>query len=423
MDQSNVVPFRALRYSTDAVGDPGAVWAPPYDVIGAADAAALRGRSPYNIVHVTNPEGEAPERYVTAARTLESWMAQGVMARDDTPAFLVHQREFDYAGGRLVRTGVWALLRLQPFDAGVVMHHERTMKGPKKDRLSLMRACSAQLSPIFFICSDGDGRVSNVIKDVVGTAPLESTEFPATQHHKVWRTEYTGAAVKLAAMLNGQNFLIADGHHRYETAQTYRDALIGEGAPQTGGHAHEYVLAYIVPDSDPGLLLLPAHRAVGGEPLDWESAVQSVSGRFDVVEVGAADLGQAAGWLDEAAGQPAFVLVARDRPGGWLLKLKNPDVYTGIASVAFHEVFLSEGLGLTAEQQVERMSYLKDSAETLETVQSGGAQAAVLLAAPRVTQVREAAALGHRTPPKTTFFWPKVPTGVAVHLVRSAEVV
>ncbi len=421
MGNSVVVPFRALRYRGDKVSDLGAVWAPPYDVITTADAAALRQQSPHNIVRITNPEGEGPERYAVAAQTLNAWISEKIMAEEEEPAFFIHQHEFESGDARHVRTGIWALLKLEPFEAGLVIPHERTMKGPKADRLALMQECSAQMSAIFFICSDPDGRISNVLKDLVGGAPTEETEFPAGQSHKVWRVEPMGPAVKLGALLNEQTFLIADGHHRYETALAYSDALIREGAPQTGRNSYEYVLAYIVPESDPGLQLLPTHRAIVGEPLDWEAAVLKMSDKFDVVEMDEMDLGSAGDWLNSTVGQPAFVLVAKDRPGAWLLRQREPDAFTTIAAVAFHEVFMFEGLGLSAEDQVPLMRYTKDPAAAVDSVRSGKAQAAALLSAPLVVQIREAAAAGERTPPKTTFFWPKVPTGVAVHLIDPSE--
>ena len=420
--EAGVVPFRALRYWIDEVGDLGAVWAPPYDVIGPEEAAALRQRSPYNIVRITNPEGEAPSRYADAARTLDSWVSDQILAREESPAFYVHRHRFEFAGAGYERTGVWALLRLEPFDAGVVLPHERTMKGPKADRLALMRACRAQLSPIFFICSDPGGRLSDALGESAGDAPLEETEFPAGESHRIWRLA-APAAERLSSAMAEQVFLIADGHHRYETALAYRDGLIEEGAPRTGRQAHEYVLAYIVPENDPGLLLLPTHRVVGGDPLEWDAAVEEFSDRFEVMDVEDRDLEPALTALDDEAGRPAFILVTHERSGGRLMRLREPDAFTGISSVAFHDVFLAEGLGLSRDEQIARMSYLKDPVETLERVRTGSAQAVALLAAPEVAQVRAAAAAGKRMPPKTTFFWPKVPTGVAVHAVDPDEVV
>ncbi len=421
MSRRSVLRFRPLRYRPERVGDLGGVWAPPYDVIGPDDAAALRARSLHNIVRLTNPEGAAPERHREAARTLESWLAEGVLGRNERPALYIHRHTFQYGDARYTRTGVWGLLRLHPFDAGVVLPHERTMRGPKADRLALMRACRAQLSPIFFICSDPQEELGPTLAELAAGRPLERAEFPAGQSHEIWRVDEPERLERLEGLLGAQVFLIADGHHRYETALAYRDGLIDGGAARTGGRAHEFVLAYVVPEHDPGLLLLPTHRLIGGGPVDWKGSVLRLSDRFDVVRLQEIDPKAIEERLAEEKGRPTFVLVPKDVPGGWLLRLRRPDEFTAISSVALQEVFLSEGVGLSADDQVERLTYVKDTAAALAAVNSGAAAAVALLAAPEVTQVAAAAAVGRRTPPKTTFFWPKVPTGIALHRIDPQE--
>jgi uncharacterized protein (DUF1015 family) len=413
-----VAPFRALRYQTDRVGDPGAVWAPPYDVISAERAAELRERSAYNFVRITNPAGDPPGRYEDAARTLKTWIADGVLAQDEQPAFYVHKHAYEYGGDRLTRSGIWALLKLADFDEGVVLPHERTMKGPKADRLALMRACGAQLSPVFCICSDPQDRVGSLLGDLASERPALRTEFPAGESHEIWRVEGREALEQLSASLNEQTFLIADGHHRYETALANRDELIAGGASRDGRGAHEHVLVHVVPESDPGLLLLPTHRVIAGGELDWDGAAQGASGSFEIVRLDDEGIEAALQALEEEAGRPTFVVVTRES-GGLLMRLRQPDALSGVSSVAFHDVFLSESVGLAPEEQLSRVSYVKDPAEALRAVESGSAEAAALLAAPKVAQVREAVALGERLPTKSTFFWPKVPSGVAVHVFGS----
>ncbi len=410
-------PFRALRYRSDRVDGLDAVLAPPYDVIDVEQAAQLRGRSSYNIVHITNPTGDAPERYERAARTLESWVDDGVLVRADRPAFYVHRHHFSSGGESFQRTGVWAVLKLAAYDEGIVLPHEGTMRGPKADRLALMRACRAHLSPVFFICSDADARITRLLGDLTEGEPTERAEFPAGQAHEVWNVEEREMLDGLAGALNEKNFLIADGHHRYETALAYRDEV---GSADTGGSgraAHDFLLAYIVPEGDPGLLLLPTHRTIGGEPLNWSGASLDAASDFEVTRLTDMNGESAQQALEEEAGRPTFVLVAQGEPGGWLMRLRNPGAVRGISAVALHDAFLSGCLGLSAEEQSGRISYLKEASAALEAVRSGAVQAAALLAAPLVSQVREAAAAGERTPAKTTYFWPKVPTGFAIHVV------
>lgn len=414
-------PFRALRYRADRIGQLGAVWAPPYDVITRDSAEELRAKHSHNIVRITNPEGDGDDRYSRAAETLQSWVADGSLAREDESSLYLHRHSYQLGDDRHTRTGVWALLKLEPFDAGIVLPHERTMSGPKVDRLALMRACQAQLSPVFFICSDPNGKVSKLLGRLASEEPSDAAEFPKGHDHQVWQVARRETVEELTGLLNEQVYLIADGHHRYETALAYRDGLLASGAPETGRGAHEFIMAYVVPEGDPGLALLPAHRVVTGEPLEWIGAVLKASGRFDVKRLGEAELDSVERMLEDEAGRPAFVLVARDVEGGWLLRLRKADSLSGISSVAFHEVFMPEAAGLTRDDQLGRMGYVKSVGEALERVRSGSAQAAALLAAPQVEQVREAARAGERLPTKTTYFWPKVPTGVAVHWIDPGE--
>ena len=420
--ERSVAAFRPLRYRTERVGELGAVWAPPYDVITTSDAAALRARHSHNIVRLTNPEGDEATRYREAARTLQAWVADGVLARDDEPTAILHRHHFALAGQAYERSGLWSLLRASPFDAGIVLPHERTMSRPKADRLALMQACQAQFSPIFVIASDPSGAFRQRLSELAKQAADARTEFPAGEQHEIWHLAGSGFE-GLAAALEGQTFLIADGHHRYETFLTFRDELVRDGASATGKLTHEFSLAYIVSERDPGLLVLPTHRLIGGESRDWVGAVLRATERFDVVRLEDPDVETVADILIEEAGRPTFVIVAHDMSGGWLLRLRKPNRLQTVAAVAFHDVFLPEVLKLEPDEQHLRMTYIKDASEAVTSVRSGAKQAAALLAPPLVAQVREVALAGQRLPAKTTYFWPKVPTGIALHVINPEEAV
>lgn len=419
-----LAPFRPLRFTSEPGANPGAVWAPPYDVITTEDAAELRSRHPRNIVRITNPQNGNEDRpYSLAAQTLRGWVEQGWLTRESLPAVYVHDHAFESAGAAYRRTGVWGLVKLHELGAGSVLPHEHTMKGPRADRLALMRACRAQLSPIFFICSDPHGELLRFIQESASGEPTEEAEFPTSMRHRIWRVVSRGALSRLAEIMRDRVLLIADGHHRYETALAYRDELVGAGAARTGHAPHEHVLAYVVPETDPGLLLLPTHRVLGGDPLPWASTVAQVSDRFETIRLDEPGVEAAVRGLELERGRPSFVLVTRGEEGGWLLRLRKPDQTTSISSIALHEVFLREGAGLTKEGQLQRISYVKDSGEAVEQVRTGTAQAAFLMAAPEVGQVRSSAASGRRLPPKTTYFWPKVPTGIAIQPIDPAETI
>ncbi len=414
----SVAPFRALRFQTSRVGDLGLVWAPPYDVIDSESAKELRAASPYNIVRVTNPEGKGAERYAGAARQLRSWIDEGALAQDPAPAFYVHRHSFSSGSRTSSRVGLWALLQLVGFNERVVLPHERTMKGPKEDRLALMRACRTHLSPVFFICSDADGQIATALRKLSATKPAEQTEFPRGEQHEIWPVGRPRDQEKLAALLSGQIFLIADGHHRYETALAYREELLAAKTSPGGGSTIDYVLAYIVPENDPGLLLLPTHRTIAGEQVNWVAAALKATSHFDIVRLDEENLDDAWLKLEGEAGQPAFLLVAGEQEGGWLMRLRSAGAAEMVSAVAFHDAFLTGCVGLSSVEQLERIGYVKDLVAALHAVRTGEVQAAALLAPPDVTQVRAAVVSGERLPPKTTYFWPKVPTGVAMHSIQ-----
>jgi uncharacterized protein (DUF1015 family) len=418
-----IAPFRPLRFKIEPGADAGVVWAPPYDVITDEDAAELRSRHPRNIVRITNPAQTSTDPYASAARTLRDWVAEGWLARDAQSGVYVHRHRFESGGNAYERAGVWALLGLEEFGAGAVVPHERTMTGPKADRLALMRACQAQLSPIFFICSDPQARLREFMEESARDEATEGAEFPSGIRHQIWRVVNRRAVERLSAIVRDQVLLIADGHHRYETALDYRDELIAGGAARTGRGSHEFVLAYIVPETDPGLLLLPTHRVMRGASLPWISAVLKTTDRFEILRLDERGVEAAMRGLAEERGRPSFVLVARGEEGGWLLRLRKPTETTVISSVALHDVFLRDGAGLTEEEQIQRISYVKDPSKALSNVRTGAAEAVFLLAAPEVRQVRTAAVAGERLPPKTTYFWPKVPTGIAIHPIDPAEMI
>ncbi len=427
-----LAPLRAWRYDAQKVGALGDVWAPPYDVISPEAAAELRSKHANNFVRLTQPEASGSGRYADAARTLDSWIADGILVRDDAPSLYVHRHHFELNGEQHTRVGVWGLLRLVPYEAGIVLAHERTMKGPKADRLALMKACRAHLSPIFFICSDPDGSIGRILGDEMAGAASERAEFPAGQTHELWRVSEPAALDRIARSMSEQVYLIADGHHRYETALAYREALLSEGAPAAGqgggggggGGGHHYILAYVVPEGDRGLSLEPTHRVMSGDGhTDWRGAIAAMEDDFRVQKLGGGAVGDAMALLEDRAGRASFVLVVRGEEGGWLLEPKES--VTDIPAVALHEMFLAKLPGWSdAQSEGEgwgRVSYTRDPAEALEDVRSGAAQAAALLASSTVGQIREAARAGQRLPTKTTYFRPKVPTGIAIHRIDPGE--
>ena len=426
-----LAPFRALHYDAARIGDPGAVWALPYDVISTEEAEALRRRHPCNIVRITLPEPGEPDRYTVAAQVLDSWIRDGTLVREPEPSLYVHRHTYDAGDGvERRRTGLWGVLRLVALDSGVVIPHERTFSGPKADRLALMRATGAQLSAVFLTAADPDGRLLGLLEAQGAGAIDARAEFPAGERHELRRVRDASAIAGFAAALRDDSLLIADGHHRYETALAYRDEVRISAGTSRGGH--EFVMVCIASEQDPGLRVEPTHRVIAGTAqVDWMAAVSRAGVRFDVQEVPESRLTRPGEILDTIAGRPAFVLVVAGREGGWRLELRpapggasgRPGAARSLGAVALHDAFLTEAVGLDRGRQESGgfLTYTREPAEAVRRVRRGSAGAAALVSAPRTSQIREATRGGERLPPKTTFFWPKVPTGPAIHRIDPDE--
>ncbi len=416
-----LAPFRAIRY-TDAAGEAADLLAPPYDVIDEAAAEALRSRSPFNCVRLVLPEGEAPERYRAAADLLDEWLEAGILAEDDAPSAYVYRQDFELDGKRLSRRALFAALQLTPFDAGEVLPHERTHSGPKADRLALMRAAVAQLSPIFLIARDSERRVGDMFAAVESDTPVLEATTPDGIEHRLWRV-VGPKAEQLCDACGREPLLIADGHHRYETALAYL-------ADSVGGGRAAYVLACIVPAADPGLVVLPTHRALdmaapsGG----WRDALKS---RFEAVAAasnGGAEPNALAETLSSEPGLRIGLVNAQD-PEALVLSpraealensgLSGPEQL--ISAAVLDRLVFGDTLDSSPEELARRgaLSYHRDAKDAAGAV--GAAGAAFLLPAVSVDDVWKAVQAGVRLPPKSTYFAPKMPTGLVFRSLIPVE--
>lgn len=445
--------FRALVYEPDRVGGVGAVGdlsrvlAPPYDVIDEAQRVELERRHPYNVVRLELPRGgSAWGPYDAAARLLREWEAQGVLRRDPQEAMWIHTHEFPLpngepgdgsqggaggagdAGGAAsevprvrLRTGLWAAVRLVEFERRVVLPHEHTLPAPKADRLALLRACRVQCSPVFFVAEDPSGELAALLTGAAAGPPSFAAEFPAGERHRVWRAGRE-LANRLTELLSETTLLIADGHHRYETALAFRDETRASSRPLPGA---EFVLGHIVSERDPGLVLFPTHRVLAGvADLDSARILERAARWFAISELASSDSRAVLAALEAAgrAGRAALALLMPGTGSVILLEARRQAEervaapLRGIPVVALHQVFLPEVLGLgEAEQRREGfIGYTRDAEEALRAVREGSAQLACLVLPPRFAQLRAAARAGFRFPPKTTYFAPKVPTGIAL---------
>src|SRR5215207_317599 len=407
---ADVQPLRALHYDLAKVGSLAAVAAPPYDVIDPQQRAALAARSPYNVVRVDLPEGDDP--YAEAARTFQQWRDEGAVVRDDEPTLWTLTQDYVGPDGRtLMRHGVFARVRVEDYGPGRIRPHERTHPGPKEDRLRLTRATKANLSPIFSLYDDPSGETAAVLQSAQAYGELTDEDGTV---NRLGRVTDPAAIEVFQRALQPAELLIADGHHRYETARVYADEVGGEGE-------HRYVLMCLVALQDEGLTIFPTHRLIRDTtPKTQEALGSTLRELFEVEEIEHAQLrppdGEGPltmGYIDSFF-KRAFRLTLKDQAIADRALDRMPDAYRRLDTAVLEALLLKGPLGLDEDDiaHLRGLGYSRTDDEALQLVLSGEYDAAFFLRATPVQQVRDIAAAGVNMPPKSTYFFPKVPTGL-----------
>ena len=406
-DVALIRPFRALRY-TEAAGALRELVAPPYDVIDARERERLGEQSPANAVHLILPKGDEP--YRVAAALLEDFKKRGWLATDGEPAFFVYAQRFDVQGRSNERWGLLSALELQPFSANVVLPHERTLAGPKADRLNLIRACRTNLSPIFGLV-DAPLELASIVE---GQTPFAEFTDRAGITHRMWRIADAATVERLVGRVASEQIFIADGHHRYEISLAYRDERRAVETDKGKPHAYDFVLCYLCSTRDPGLVVLPTHRLLKDAPAQDELLARlRATCRVTEVPSGTALLAK----LEQpsANGELRVGLVRRGHDGAWLVEATAATPLGSLAPElrALEVSFLHEAVlpGIPAD----RFTYTHDDREALDAVTGGDADLAVLLPPPRVSDVLVISRAALTMPQKSTYFHPKVLTGLAFH--------
>ncbi len=410
---ADVEPFRALHYDRDRVDGLQRVVAPPYDVIDAEQRAELVERSPYNVVEIDLPQGDDP--YAHAADVFEHWQREGILVRDDEPALWALEQDYTGPDGRRrTRHGFFARVKVEDYGPGRIRPHERTHPGPKEDRLRLTRATHANLSPIFSLYDDPAGAAWGALAPHVTGEPWAEVTDEDETTHRLWRVADASATDAVREALADKELLIADGHHRYETARVHH---------QEGGAGH--VLMCLVALQDPGLTVFPTHRLL--TELDdprRESLRTTIQRDFDIAEVTADALEPQGdgpvrmGYLDSHHGRP-LMLTLRDPAIAAAALPDKPDPYRGLDTAVLEALVLHGALGMSEDDisHLHGLDYARDTAQARERVESGAAQAAFFMRGTPVSQVRDVAAAGESMPPKSTYFFPKVLTGMVFNLL------
>jgi uncharacterized protein (DUF1015 family) len=406
-----ILPLRALRYDPDRTGGLQDVVAPPYDVIDDAQRLELEARSPFNVVQIDLPRG-GEDRYDHAARLLDAWEDEGIVVRDAVPALWTLEQDYTGPDGRpRTRLGFFARVRVQEYGAGRIRPHERTHPGPREDRLRLTRATHANLSPIFSLYSDPSGAARAAL---AAPRAWAQTTDPDGTVNRLGRITDPDTIASVQGVLADAELLIADGHHRYETARVYAEEVGGEGP-------HRYVMMCLVALEDPGLTVFPTHRLVSGLTAEQKEALAGVL-RADFAPEQLADSAQLVpgsseevriGYIDAHFKAP-YMLTLRDPAIADAALPGRAAPYRRLDTAVLEGLILKDTLGMTDEDidHLDGLGYARDLDQALELIDDGSYDAAFLMAPTPVTRVQEVAASGESMPPKSTYFFPKVPTGL-----------
>lgn len=430
---AKVTPFTAIRYRPGAIENLVDVLAPPYDVISPEEQKELYERHSRNVVRLILGE-QSPDdtdddnRYTRSAAFLEQWLGDGTLERVDKPALYLYAQEYDLGGRRLNRTGFICRVKLEAFGEGSIFRHERTLSGPKVDRLNLTRACRTNFSQVFGLYADPDNALDAKWAEVAQSAPEVDVTDGEGVRHRMWVIRDEGLVGEVRRFMNEKPIVIADGHHRYETALNYRNERRAADGDPEGERDYDYVMMYLSNIHSQGFTVLPTHRLVTDiETVDTATLKAGLEKYFDVTEreVTADGLDSL---LDELArrGEQAtsFGCYAGDGKG-FLLSLKpgaEPESSGGAADAALakldvyilQELIFEKTLGVSKEAVASKknVSYTPDARAAVAAVDAGRANLAFLMNSTSVEQVMEVATNGGVMPQKSTYFYPKLISGL-----------
>jgi len=434
---ADVQAFRAFRYDLGRVGNLSDVIAPPYDVIDPGLQQTLYDRSPFNVVRlILNKElptdNDADNRYLRASHTLRDWQHEaGVLAQDSARALYVYHQDFEVEGKHYTRKGFMARVRLEPFGQGRIFPHEETLAGPKADRLKLFHATNMNLSQIFGLFPDETGEVQAKLDAAVGRAlPLQATDHLGVVS-KLWPVTDQAVLSAVTGAMGPKPIFIADGHHRYETALRYLEDKKQTGDVKSPDAPANFVLMMLVSMQDPGLVILPTHRLVSGlSDLTADQMKSLLQNHFDLQTIGTGPAAARETWEQiEMDGSQDLLGVGTVADGVWqLARFQDPDLMAQLAAdhtpawrslgVAYLQRLLLDKLLPEAGLGNPKVQYVHLLKEVDDVVAAKACQAAFLVPPATMQHVEQIAGNLEKMPPKSTYFYPKLLTGLVFHSLK-----
>ncbi len=440
---ATIAPFRGILYNQKKAGSINNLVCPPYDIISPGEQQELYRKSPYNVVRLefgleSPGDTDTDNRYTRAAAFLEEWRKAGVLEQALSDSLYVY--EMEYTDGQFPKTlrGMICLVRLEDYETGVVKPHETTLSGPKTDRLKLLRACEASFSQIFSLVSDPDRSVSALLKQATGQPGIEVKSRDGVLH-RVWTLNDRKTIDTIVRTLADRPIFIADGHHRYDTALNYRNERRKAAGSITGDEPYNYVAMFLAPLEDPGLTVLPAHRALFNlTNFDSKRFEADLNQYFNIERF---DFGKKSEKADRrtvletmahrADHAHIFGMRVKGEHSYYLLTLRNesdmdslvPDrspAYRRLDVSILHHLIIDRLLGVKMETHKLGLNieYIKDAEEADKRVRDGAADIVFFMNPTKVREVKDVATAGERMPQKATYFYPKLLTGLVLHTTK-----
>ena len=421
---ANVTPFRGWRYNPAMVDDMAAVLCPPYDLITPQVQQALMDRHPLNVIHLEAGEGldwasDPADRYAETAQRFEQWLGDSVLQQEATPSYYLMRHGFTLNGERRSRLGLIACVGIEDYDTRQVLPHEFTEAPVVRDRVKLMESVSANISPIMSLYRDADNELGPMFQRVMSTAPDVDARDEYGTDSAMWRISDPNDVAAITRFFASRPVFLADGHHRYEASRLHQRNRQAEGA-DGASRAHNYVMMTLISYDDPGLVVLPYHRnlsGLSGEQL--ESVRARLTEVFEPEPVQGLSPDEMVALVEER-GRSARVLAAVAPEGAQLLTLRDAAVSEDWGPLSVSEAWVLEEQVLRPElgdATLRHLGFLHDHEEAAEGVASGALQMAFFLKPFPMDAFEEIVGQGQRLPRKSTFFYPKLPTGLVINRI------
>jgi uncharacterized protein (DUF1015 family) len=422
-------------------GDPSAVITPPYDVISQEQRTQFYRANPHNVIRLeygAEEPGDTPDnnKYTRASATLDQWIREDILVRDERPAFYIVEHDFNHEGARLSRWGLIARVRLEDFEGGRIHPHERTHREPAIDRLHLLRACRTNISPILALFRTQRGEMAARLRELGQSTPALTAGDGQGVTYRLWAVDDGPAMEEIPSFLADRDVYIADGHHRYETALRYEKEQEADDSSGSGDSPHGFVMMSLMDSNDPGLVMQPTHRMVAGLNHDRVGALEEIiSSHFELqppLPPLPTEGDTIKNWLDSLAalGKAGTALalygthgqqlrLLRLRPDADLHRLLSEEevqLWKALDVVLLQRIVLQQGLGIrTLDEETTHLEYTRDPLLAKRKVDSGECQLAFFLNPAPVSAVLDSAKAARRLPQKSTYFHPKTPAGLVMH--------